>query len=245
MAFTPFSWTCPYCGRPTTITEPHYYSGFRFLHLEDSKFGKVGFSYAGISCPNQTCKELSFTVSLQKAKYRHELSNYVGRDVLFKWPLLPESFAKPQPDYIPKTICDDYYEACRIRDLSPKASATLSRRCLQGMIRHFWEVRDQPTLAKEIDAIEDKVDQPTWQAIDGVRQVGNIGAHMEKDVDLIIDVDPEEAQMLISLIELLFANWYIAKHDSDERIAKVTALAAKKKKAKIDATQSAEVQRES
>ena len=31
-----------------------------------------------------------------------------------------------------------------------------------------------------------------WQAIDAVRSIGNIGAHMEKDINLIVDVDPEE-----------------------------------------------------
>ncbi|MCP1830281.1 hypothetical protein ACVIHH_005106 [Bradyrhizobium sp. USDA 4518] len=33
-------------------------------------------------------------------------------------------------------------------------------------------------------------------AIDAVRIVGNIGAHMEKDVNLIVDIEPGEAQML-------------------------------------------------
>jgi Domain of unknown function (DUF4145) len=49
------------------------------------------------------------------------------------WTLLPPSSAKPQPDCIPQPIRDDYYEACSIRDLSPKASATIIRRCLQGI----------------------------------------------------------------------------------------------------------------
>jgi hypothetical protein len=46
----------------------------------------------------------------------------------------------PLPDYIPEQIKDDYYEACSILNLSPKASATLARRCLQGMIRDFWGI---------------------------------------------------------------------------------------------------------
>jgi len=48
-------------------------------------------------------------------------------------------------------------------------------------------------LFDEVAELEGKVDAKTWQAIDSVRHVGNIGAHMEKDVNLIIDVDPEEA----------------------------------------------------
>ena len=53
---------------------------------------------------------------------------------------MPESDAKPQPEFIPEAIRQDYREACRIRDLSPKASATLARRCLQGMIRDFCAI---------------------------------------------------------------------------------------------------------
>jgi hypothetical protein len=39
-------------------------------------------------------------------------------------------------------------------------------------------------------------------AIDHVRSIGNIGAHMEKDVNVIVDIDPGEAQVLIELIEV-------------------------------------------
>ena len=86
------------------------------------------------------------------------------------------------------------------------------------MIRDFWKVKDKPNLKQEIDAIQDKVDPGLWKAIDGIREMGNIGAHMEKDVNLIIDIEPDEAEQLIKLIELLFKEWYVAKHDREERI---------------------------
>ena len=35
------------------------------------------------------------------------------------------------PDYIPEAIRTDYLEACSILDKSPRAAATLARRCLQ------------------------------------------------------------------------------------------------------------------
>ncbi|MFX8102761.1 DUF4145 domain-containing protein, partial [Acinetobacter baumannii] len=77
-----------------------------------------------------------------------------------------------------------------------------SRRCLQGMIRDYWGV-SKNTLNEEIKAIKDRIDPIIWQAIDAVRKIGNIGAHMEKDINFIIDVEPNEAQMLIGLIEML------------------------------------------
>ncbi len=44
-----------------------------------------------------------------------------------------------------------------------------------------------------------------------VKSVGNIGAHLEQDVNLIVDVDPGEAETLLQLIHLLDIEWYVAK----------------------------------
>ncbi len=122
---------------------------------------------------------------------------------------------------------DDYQEACLIKYKSPKASATLCRRCLQGIIRDFWGIK-KSRLIDEIAALEEKVDARTWQAIDSVRHVGNIGAHMEKDVDLIIDVDPEEAALLIWLIETLFEEWYVERHEKELKMQKIIQVAQEK-----------------
>lgn len=84
---------------------------------------------------------------------------------------MPASSATPFPDYVPLAIRQDYEEACAIRDLSPKASATLSRRCLQGLIRDYWKIV-KSRLVDEINALEDKVDPDTWAAIDAVRKIG-------------------------------------------------------------------------
>ncbi|MGL5632893.1 MAG: hypothetical protein ACRDD3_11080, partial [Azovibrio sp.] len=78
------------------------------------------------------------------------------------------------------------------------------------------------------EGIKEKVDPTTWAAIDAVRQIGNIGAHMEKDIDLIIDVDPDEAQMLINLIESLIQDWYVVRHERDERLQNLVSVAATK-----------------
>jgi hypothetical protein len=75
----------------------------------------------------------------------------------------------------------------------------------------------RPTLKQEIAALKDKIDSGDWEAIDAVRKLGNIGAHMEKDVNTIIEVDPEEAQLLIGLIETLFEDWYITREQRARR----------------------------
>src|SRR3990167_347991 len=176
------SFTCPYCNHPTTITDPNYYQNWEYIYIAKSDLGDIGFFLQAVTCPNTKCTKLWLRAELCKASY--SAGNHKKSTVIQSWQLLPESEAKVLPDYIPQPIQQDYYEACRIRDLSPKASATLARRCLQGMIRDFWEIK-KARLKDEIDALEEKVDSDVWASIDAVRSVGNIGAHIEKDIDVI------------------------------------------------------------
>ena len=135
----------------------------------------------------------------------------------------PISLAKAYPDYIPQTIRSDYEEAHAILNLSPKASATLSRRCLQGMIRDFWGI-SKARLVDEIDALKDLVDPSTKKVLDALRKLGNIGAHPEKDVNLIVDIEPNEAHMLLKSIELLMQKWYIERHDNEQLLQDILDL---------------------
>ncbi|MHC4052132.1 DUF4145 domain-containing protein [Bradyrhizobium sp. 25ACV] len=153
---------------------------------------------------------------------------------------MPQSVAKPQPPCVPEPLRADYAEACAIRDLSPKAAATIIRRCLQGMIRDFCGIK-KGRLIDEIKELRKRVDEgdaprgvhhDSVDAIDHVRGIGNIGAHMEKDINTIIDVDPDEAQRLIELTEMLFEEWYEARHRREQRLQQIGAIAAEKASAK-------------
>ncbi|WP_347358008.1 DUF4145 domain-containing protein [Bdellovibrio sp.] len=226
------SWHCPHCDRSTTIGDnDRSESTHRFYH--DTKIGLVALRSYITVCPNASCKEPSVVATLNNYKQGpigggHGL--IIGKQ-LGIWGLRPDSAAKVMPPYIPPPIVEDYTEACKIKNLSPKASATLSRRCLQGMIRDFWGIK-KSRLVDEIEALRDKVDPLTWESIDAIRKVGNIGAHMEKDIDLIIEVDPDEAALLIQLIEGLVEDWYVAKWKREENKRKMIELAKEKEEAK-------------
>lgn len=90
-------------------------------------------------------------------------------------------------------------------------------------------------MAIENGSADRSVTEESVQAIDHVRTVGNIGAHMEKDIDLIVPVDPGEAQALIELIELLFEEWYGAREKRKERLARIAKINAEKAELKIEA----------
>jgi len=221
---TKFNWTCPYCNRDATITDSNYsYDSHSFNHNNIN--GNLILFTSVTVCPNDECKEYIIFARLHKQFYS---GGWETETVpLITWQMKPNSSAKPFPEYIPQPIISDYNEACLIRDLSPKASATLSRRCLQGIIRDYFGVVEK-RLIDEINAIKDKMDPLTWEAIDAVRKIGNIGAHMEKDIDLIIDVEPTEAQLLIGLIEILLKDLYITRHERQKHLESIIGVAAQK-----------------
>ena len=220
-------WTCPFCNRPTTITDNDT-DGRDSSHFTGTKYGFVGTSLSAIRCPNPDCGEVYLEFSFNKIQHRMVAPyGHVITECIDTWTLRPESMAKMQPEYIPPQLREDYYEACLIAEKSPKASATLSRRCLQGMIRDRWKI-SKNTLFEEINELENIVDDDTWEAIKAVKDVGNIGAHMEKDINLIIPVDPDEAKLLIEMIEELFDVWYVQRHERQQKKAKLKQLAKDK-----------------
>ncbi len=229
MAGTP--WTCPHCSRPTTVTENDFEQSNLDVHLENP-LGPQRFGVTAIACPNPECKKL--TINFAQSSLKQVVSGWSIEERIDFWQLIPESSAKVLQDYIPIAIKADYTEACLIADKSPKASATLARRCLQGMIRDFHKVQKN-RLVDEIEAIKDRIDPLTWDAIDAVRSIGNIGAHMEKDINTIVDVDEGEAKELIQLIELLIEDWYVTQHNRQMQLESVMKIKAAKDAAKAAA----------
>lgn len=47
---------------------------------------------------------------------------------------------------------------------------------------------------------------------------------MEKDVNLVVDIEPKEAQQLIKLIELLFEETYIRREDRKKRLQAIKQI---------------------
>lgn len=230
-----FNWTCPHCNRAQTVVGAKHHDEVRHLHVGEPQDNGHSVGVVATGCCNPDCLKITVRVVLF-SDYLHYGDYLCRKPALRQRRIYPDSDAKPQPDFIPVGLREDYYEACLIRDESPKASATLSRRCLQGMIRNFCGIT-KGTLAKEIEALREAVTAGTApagvtiesvEAIDQVRSVGNIGAHMEKDIDLIVPVDPGEAQILIELTESLFEEWYVAAERRRLRFAGVAAVASEK-----------------
>jgi len=230
-----FSWVCPYCNSVATITDSNISRDRHKFEKNNRENCQLWLDTQVTVCPNPKCREYVLTAALFKTEFSKAYQEWEALTTpIIQWHLRPKSKAKPLPGYIPRPIVEDYEEACLVLNDSPKASATLSRRCLQGIIRDFWSI-SKPRLVDEINALKGKIDPSTWSAIDAVRSIGNIGAHMEKDINQIIEVDPGEAEVLIQLLETLFKEWYVNRHDRDEQMKQIVAIAQAKsaQKAKL------------
>ena len=225
---------CPSCKHHVTLNDPD--RDHAACTIERLFGGHLNYvATIGIyRCPNPACGEVSVRCNLKSgesilSRSHHSIIMQGEKRIhdMLIFPILDVEIKRIE-EFVPENIRNDIYEAQKISKLSPKASATLIRRALQGMIRDFWKVKPG-NLNMEIKEIKEKVDPLTWESIDAVRSIGNIGAHMEKDVNEIIDIDPGEADILIRLAYDLIQDWYVLRNDRERRKTDIIKIAQDKK----------------
>jgi len=96
------------------------------------------------------------------------------------------------------------------------------------MIRDFYGIT-KSNLHDEIEALRGKESDDVIDALLALKSIGNIGAHPERDVSLIIDIEPGEAGKLIELIELLIDEWYIAREKRRGLLQRLSGISDEKK----------------
>jgi len=121
--------------------------------------------------------------------------------------IYPKRRTKPLPPAVPARYRNDFYEAFACLDVSPRASAAVSRRILQDVLQNHFKIRTGQ-LATEIEAFVARTDVPAYlsQQVDAVRNIGNFAAHPLKSTSggEVLDVEPGEAEWLIGTLEALF-----------------------------------------
>lgn len=118
----------------------------------------------------------------------------------------------PLSPHVPKKFAADYSEACLVLPDSEKASAALSRRCLQHLLREYVGI-DKKDLSVQIQEVLDSKQLPSYLAtdLDAIRNIGNFAAHPLKSTNSgeIIDVAPTEAEWLLNVLEGLFDFYFV------------------------------------
>lgn len=136
----------------------------------------------------------------------------------------------PPPAEVPTAIAADYAEANEVLKISPKASAALARRCLQGVLSaHGYSGRD---LVRQIEAALKENDaskslpSSIRDNIDAIRNFGNFSAHPVNDTTTlqIVDVEEGEAEWCLEILLDMFDHYYVSPAKAAERRA---ALASK------------------
>ena len=159
-----------------------------------------GFKSHTTQCPS--CKQ--FVIFLQRYN-----KDGVGLDRVQVW---PKGVARsPLGKDVPVEFAVDYLEACLVLNDSPKASAALSRRCLQHVLDQHAGVKGD--LVQQIQQVIDSKSLPGHlaDAIDAVRNIGNFAAHpiKSKSTGEIVEVEPGEAEWLLDTLEGLFDFYFV------------------------------------
>ncbi|PKO86912.1 MAG: hypothetical protein CVU18_12780 [Betaproteobacteria bacterium HGW-Betaproteobacteria-12] len=142
----------------------------------------------------------------------------------------PAASTRPgPPQEVPAEFADDYREAAAVLPVSPKASAALSRRCLQHVLREKAGVK-RADLAKEIDEVLGANTLPSHlaQAIDAIRNIGNFAAHPVKSSasGTVVPVELGEAEWTLDVLDGLFDFYFVQPTLLQQRRAALNAKLA-------------------
>ncbi|MBI2866947.1 MAG: DUF4145 domain-containing protein [Chloroflexi bacterium] len=155
-------------------------------------------------CPRWDCNRL-----IVSAKIRHwdrDRQTWKDEGSFLVYP--HTSNRKPVPPQVPDHIREDYEEACLVLSASTKASAALSRRCLQSLLRA--QGYQQHDLSDQIDAVLPTLPKDVADTVDAIRNIGNFAAHTikSKSTGEILPVEPGEAEWSLEVLEALFEHYY-------------------------------------
>lgn len=196
---------CPHC-----IVEIN--PNFQEIFLNNDKEGHWSVFY--MKCPNPNCGKYIIDLALGKEGQNPNgtRSNRLGQ-ITKRFNVRPFSSSRPPvPIEVDTLFAEDYNEACLVLTFSPKASAALSRRCLQNILREKAGVT-KGDLSKEIQQVIDSGKLPSHlsESIDAIRNIGNFAAHPNKSTSSgeIIPVEMGEAEWLLDVLEALFDFYFV------------------------------------
>lgn len=166
-------------------------------------------TFTTAACPE--CGGLILTI---EPRYKGFGASQLGNEYIV-WPLRS---ARPIPKEVPEHIRGDYEEAALVLNLSAKASAALSRRCLQAVLREEGNAT-QHNLSDQIEAVIPNLPSHIAESIDAVRNIGNFAAHPTKSEASgeVIDVEPGEAEWNLDVLDMLFDFYYVQPKKAKEK----------------------------
>jgi hypothetical protein len=134
------------------------------------------------------------------------------------------STTRPVVPEVPDPYRQDFLEACRVLADSAKASAALSRRNLQAILRDKAVTRSKD-LADQIEEVinSGKIPSHIQEGLHAVRNIGNFASHeiKSKVTGAIVEVEPGEAEWNLDVLESLFDFYFVQPAISAKRKAEL------------------------
>jgi hypothetical protein len=134
--------------------------------------------------------------------------------------------ARPVPVDVPDPYKQDFEEAVAVLPISAKASAALSRRNLQAILKDHAKTKKKD-LAEQIDEVIAVGHIPGYiqEGLDAVRNIGNFAAHPLKSTSTgqIVDVELGEAEWDLDVLESLFDFYFVQPALTAKRRAALNA----------------------
>ena len=192
---------CPHC-----LDSIH--DQWEWVSLGNDKDG--GWAVGRALCPG--CSRFIINITHVPANYAagHSLGSGIGSAGS---QVYPEGTGRaPLPAEVTGAIAADYQEACNVLTKSSKASAALSRRCLQNLLREKANVKPSDLYAEIEEVIKsEKVPSHLSEMLHAVRAIGNFAAHPLKSTNTgeVIDVEPNEAEWNLDTLEALFDFYFV------------------------------------
>ena len=158
------------------------------------------------TCPN--CQRL--VIELHRARHP-DVTGIADQLVTLAY---PKSIQRnlPPPE-VPEEFTKDYLEAALIVRDSPKASAALSRRLLQHLLREKAGA-DQRNLFDAIQHVVDQGNLPSHiaESLHTLRELGNFAAHPNKSTNTaeVIEVEHGEAEWCLDVIDALYDHYFVS-----------------------------------
>jgi hypothetical protein len=196
---------CPHC-----TVEIH--AKAEWIRIGEDKRGS--WAIEKYKCPNPKCRKLILYLVLGQEISQPARFSFLGfKSVKKRIIVHPKGSNRPPvPSEVPPMFADDYTEACLVLPDSPKASAALSRRCLQNLLREKARVK-HTNLADEIQQVIDSGNLPSYlvDVIDAIRNVGNFATHPIKSQKTgeVLPVEPQEAEWNLDVLEALFDFYFV------------------------------------
>ncbi len=218
---------CPHCS--VAIHEDWHWGRFRFGPIPIP--GRQSSALGPMDSNSDTDHQWSWQATVCPAC--REPIIRIGIDSMQKefWHLVYPRFPVRAPidDAVPELFRKDYVEACNVLPISPKASAALSRRVLQAILKDRGY--SSTNLARQIEVVLNESDtskalpESIRSTVDAVRNFGNFAAHPITELTSlqVIDVEPEEAEWCLEIVEALFEHYYATPAKEKERLARLNS----------------------